>query len=359
MGIYQRDSPFWWLLLERPRQRPLRESTGIPIDGGSPEGSKATRELAQKAYATRMSDIARLRFKLPNTQQGRTFKAHREWYALHVTTRKRAIRSETSMLLTLGRYFDARDLRDIDQRLVREWRTWRLKSVSDSTVSREEALLKNMMTTAVPAYLDANPLFGLARLRVPDTDTRILTPEEETALLKALTVPEDRALVLCALDTLLRLSNVKALTRRQDHGTHLFSDTKTHAIRIPVSTRLRAALDDLPMSGPYYFPSYAKRSPNRVGAMFVAACERADIRTGREDGGVSFHCLRHTGASRMLAAHVDVKTVMRIGGWKSLTVLNRYLHPTDAAAQEAVNLIAGHAPRTPKAVKPKKSRRSA
>lgn len=317
------------------------------------------RELAQNAYATRMADIARLRFKLPSAQPGRTFKAHREWYALHVTPRKRGIASETSMLLGLGRYFDARDLRDIDQRLVREWRTWRLKTVSDATVSREEALLKNMLTTAVPTYLDTNPLFGLARLRVPDTDTRILTPAEETALLKVLTVPEDRALVICALDTLLRLSNVKALTRRQDHGTHLFSDTKTTAIRIPISIRLRIALDALPMTGPCYFPNYAKRSPNRVGTMFVAACTRAGIDTGRADGGVSFHCLRHTGASRMLAAHVDVKTVMRIGGWKSLTVLNRYLHPTDAAAQDAVNLIAGHATSTPPAEKPKKSRRSA
>lgn len=359
MGVYTRpDSPFFWLLLERPRQRPLRESTGIIVDGGSPDGHKAMRQLAQAAYAARMGDLARLRFRLPSNQ-ARTFKAHREWYATHVTSTKRAIRSETSMLKTLGHFFDARDLRDIDQKLAREWRTVRRRTVSDATIFREEALLKHILTTAVPTFLDANPLAGLSRLRVPDTDTRILTPDEETRLLAALHTSEDRALILCALDTLLRLSNAKGLTRKQDHGAFLFSDTKTDAIRIPASTRLRAALDALPMAGAAFFPSYAPHTTHRVAKMFLAACARASIPTVRGDGGISFHCLRHTGASRMLAAGFDVKTVMRIGGWRNLTVLNRYLHPTDAVAQAAVNAIGGHASRTPPAGSGKKPRRSA
>jgi len=356
--IVRKDSKYFWLLLERPHQRPIRESTRIVKDGGSIQGDKDMRALAQQAYATRMADIARLRFKLPGTHQARTFKAHRDWYAEHVTPTKRGT-TETSMLKTVGKFFDAYDLRDIDQRLVREWRTLRLKTVSNASVVREEGLLKHVLTTAVPKYLEANPLAGFARLRVPDTDTRILTVDEERRLLKALTDPEEHALVVCALDTLLRLSNAKNLTRRQDHGAHLFSDTKTDAIRIPVSTRLRTALDALPMTGSSYFPYYAKRSQQRVAAMFLAACKRAEVKTGRAEGGVSFHCLRHTGASRMLAAGVDVKTVMKIGGWKNLKVLERYLHPTDEAAQQAVNQIAGHVPRTGPPKKAVKSKRSA
>jgi integrase len=58
-----------------------------------------------------------------------------------------------------------------------------------------------------------------------------------------------------------------------------------------------------------------------------------------EDRRRVFHCLRHTGASRMLAAGVDVKTVMEIGGWKNLAVMQRYLHPTDERKREAVNAI--------------------
>lgn len=346
MGVYTRDSPFYWMLLERPRQRPHRESTGIPIEGGSPAQNNELRRQAQAIYAARMVDLARLRFKLPTALTRRTFAQQRAWYADHVSPTKRGTVQERSMLRQLGRYFDRYELRDLDRPRAQEWRTWRRGQVSDATVTREESLLKHLLGLAVPTYLDANPLTGLTKLRVPDTDTRILSPAEEARLLKACRRPEDYAVVVCALDTLLRLTNTKNLTRRQDHGAYLFSDTKTDAIKIPISTRLRAALDALPMRGPSFFPSYAPHGASPLRKMFLAACRRARVATGRKTGGVSFHCLRHTGASRMLAAGVDVKTVMKIGGWKNLKVLERYLHPTDAAARAAVNRIATHAVRT-------------
>lgn len=347
MGIYtRRDSPFLWMLLERPHQRPIRASTLIPKDGGSPEQNKELRRQAQAIYAVRMTDLARGRFKLPTALTRRTFAEQRVWYAAHVSPTKRGTAKELSMFRQLAPYFDQYDLVQIDHARAREWRTWRLGTVSASTVRREEELLKHLLTTAVPKYLDANPLAKLPHLRVVGLDTRIFTPEEERRLLKKARTTEDRALLVCALDTLLRLSNARQLTRKQDHGTYLFSDTKTDAIRIPVSTRLRKALDALPMTGAAYFPSYAHKSNNPAVAMFLDTCRRAKVQTGRKTGGVSFHCLRHTGASRMLAAGVDVKTVMQIGGWKNLKVLERYLHPTDAAAQAAVNSIGNHGTRT-------------
>lgn len=340
MGIYQRpDSPFWWLLLERPRgQKSIREPTKVPLDGGSLAQTKESRRQAQAAYATRMADLARGTYGLQSVKPSRTFTAHREWYAAHVSTQKRGMTREVSMLRQLGAFFDAYALTAIDHELAREWRTWRLTTVSASTVRREEELLKHLLTTAVPKYLERNQLTGLRRIRVVDPDTRVLTVEEETRLLAVLD-GEDRALVIGALDTLLRLSNIAGLTRRQDHGTYLYSDTKTGAVKIPISRRFRAALDALPRDGTHYFPSYAGNA-RRVILMFGAACKRADVQTGRAAGGISFHCLRHTGASRMLAAGIDVKTVMEIGGWKSLTVLNRYLHPTEDRKQQAVNTIA-------------------
>lgn len=340
MGVYARpDSPFYWLLLERPGQRPIREATEIPKQGGSPEQQKELRRQAQQIYAARMADLVRQRYKLPSTLPIRTFKAQREWYATHVSAHKRGTTREVSMLKQLGAFFDSSGLTAIDQTLAREWRTWRLQTVSASTVRREEAILKHLLTTAVPTYLDRNPLQGLRRIRVADTDTRVLTRAEELRLLKALESAEDRALVIGALDTLLRLSNVALLRRRQDHRGYLFTDTKTGATKIPISARLRKALDQLPENGPHYFPTYASNTNNRVIRMFDAALRKAKIPTGRKTGGVSFHCLRHTGASRMLEAGVDVKTVMEIGGWKNLKVMERYLHPTDARKREAVNAI--------------------
>jgi integrase len=338
MGIFTRaDSPFYWVWIEG-AARP-RVNTKIPI-GATPALQRENRKLADQVYTALMGDRARARFRLPDpARDGRTFKTHREWYQTHVTPQKRGQVRELSMLTQLGAFFDASALAAIDTELALEWRTWRLQTVAAATVHREEAVLRHLLKTAVPKYIDHHPLLGTGRLRIAPTDTRILTTDEEDRLLAALKTDEDRALVTVALDTLLRLSNVAALSRSQDHGTYLFSDTKVGAVRIPISKRVRLALDRLNANrGAAYFPTYARR-PARAALMFTAALARADIATGRKTGGVSFHCLRHTGASRMLEAGADVKTVMEIGGWKNLRVMERYLHPTDAAKRRAVEAI--------------------
>ena len=61
--------------------------------------------------------------------------------------------------------------------------------------------------------------------------------------------------------------------------------------------------------------------------MFEARCRAVRIPFGRQVHGLTFHGLRHTGASRMLNQGVDIKTVAEIGNWKNLAVLQRYLHP--------------------------------
>jgi integrase len=135
---------------------------------------------------------------------------------------------------------------------------------------------------------------------------------------------------------------VATLQRDQDKRTHLvFLNTKAAPlVKVPVSRRLRRALARLPKNGPAYFASFHDTDPhkvrNRVIRRFTSLCEEANIPSGRKEAGISFHCLRHTGASRMLARGVDVKTVMQLGGWRNLEVLEKYLHPTDAQKKAAV-----------------------
>lgn len=339
MGVYRRkESPFWYCWLDGAAKP--RINTKIPI-GTTDADQRKSRRLAEQVYHALMADRARGRFGLARELPRRTFLEHRTWYAAHVSNVKRGTTRELSMLRQLGAYFDPLPLTAIDQTRVREWRAWRTSRVSVSTVRREEALLKHLLSTAVPTYVPENPLVGMTRVRVPETDTRVLSHDEEARILRALDGnPEGRALVLCALVTLLRLGNARALTRAQDHGTYLFSDTKHRSVRIPISTALRAALDALPNTGPQYFPTYAKDAHgNDAKRMFRAACVAAQVQTGRKTGGVSFHCLRHTGATRMLAAGVDIETVRQIGGWASLAILKRYLHPADEAKRAAVETI--------------------
>jgi integrase len=344
MGKYSRpDSPFWWLCLEQHAKPPKRERTLIPVDGGTPAQTKANAALAQQAYASRMLDLARHRYKLPGDKDAMAFAKWRAWYAENISTTKRNLIREQSMLRQLGHYFDDDALALIDTDAVLEWRTARAKDVAPGTVNRELALLKHLLSKAIPKHLDSNPALGVSKLRVPEVEVRLLTPAEETRLL-AVCTPEQAAVIICALDTLQRLSNVVGLRRAQDHGSYInVLNPKVTGYKVPVSVRLRKALDALPRDSVHYFPSlYSPTNElmrNRTGLMFQKLLERAGIPRFRKQGGLSFHCLRHTGASRMLARGVDIKTVQLLGGWRDITVLQRYLHPTDDARRKAVETV--------------------
>jgi integrase len=346
MGVVRRaDSRFWWLNLERPGQKSIRLSTKIPIVGADALQTKENRQLAESAYVSQMADLARRRFQLPTDKPLITFAKYRAWYLEHISIHKRSHSVEASILKTLGGHFDATALSDITIDMGTEWRTLRARQVMPSTVNREMALLKHLLSSAVPRYLDANPLKDLGPLRVTEQEPGILSQDEEARLL-AVTSPEEAAIILCALDTLQRLSSVAYLKRAQDHGAYLnFLNTKTtKATKVPVSKRLRLALDALPASDPYIFSGLhathtsAASVRSAVKKMFYRTCTQAGIQTGRS-GGLTFHCLRHTGASRMLERGTNIETVARIGGWANLEILRRYLHPSDAASIEAVETI--------------------
>jgi len=76
----------------------------------------------------------------------------------------------------------------------------------------------------------------------------------------------------------------------------------------------------------------------RLRTMLRRAIERAHI-DGR---GVSFHTLRHSIASRLVAANVDIKTVSTILGHStSRMLLERYAHESEARKRAAISAHTG------------------
>jgi integrase len=346
MGVVTRkDSPYYWLNLERPGLPPLRESTKL-LARGLPDPQLAeNRRLAQQIYQTRMGDMARSRHGIPVTTERATFATFAAWYLKHVTPEKRTAAREASAIKRLVSVLGRRPLDSISHETAVEYRTVRRKSVKAATVNREVDVLKSMLTAAVPRYLPANPLAGLKRLRARSAPPRLLTREEEARLL-AVVPPADAALLICALDTCLRLTDVVNLRRDQDRKTTLvIPDPKAEPYKVPVSSRLRAALDALPKSkSGYYFAQHhqgegARASQNSAIRMFQLACKAAKVPHGRPSG-VTFHCLRHTAATRALDAGATLRELMELGGWRDLKSVLRYTRAT-AADQALVDRMAG------------------
>jgi len=70
-----------------------------------------------------------------------------------------------------------------------------------------------------------------------------------------------------------------------------------------------------------------------IKTAFYAACRRANLKD------VTPHVLRHTFASRLVMNGADLRTVQELGGWKSMSMVERYSHLSDRHKAEAVELI--------------------
>ena len=353
MGVYIRqDSPFYWLLLERPGQKPLYEPTKIPHAARSAEVRKQQRQLAQDVYISRMNDLARRAHRLPATRTV-PFSAQVDWYEVNVLPTLRGADRERAALIHLRAFFGDDDLITLTPDRVHEYETHRLRQfvprtkrhVSARTVNREVGVLKQVLQSAVPRYFDVSPIRGVELLRVVKPKKRILEADEEARLLAAMR-PVDRAFYLVALDTLMRLSNVINLRRDEDKGTHFeLTDSKTGPYEVVISTRVRAALDALPEDGDYYFPHRRQAKNERdwrgaVRLMLKRACAKAGVPYGRAVGGITFHTgTRATGATRILRAGHDLKTLMEVGNWRDMRSAGEYLHSNRQLQRNAVNAI--------------------
>jgi len=347
MGVYERkDSKFWWMLIEGIDKR---LSTKIPI-GAKGEARKDSRREAEEIYRAAMGDLARKRFAIPDDRPARTFKAHAEWYRDHVSIHHKGGRRETSIVKTLITAFGDFALEQVTPTKIEEWKTARARTKAASTVNRELDVLKPLLSSAIPVYLERNPAGPVKRIAVRQfPPITILSPEAEDALLKVADI-EERALVLLGLDALLRLGDARKLEKAHDRGAYLdIVDPKTaRPYKVPVSPRLRLALNALAGGGGFYFGrKYAGRwQPMGEGTafdLFRELCVRAGVLAGRKVGGITFHSLRHTGATRAASA-VKLSVVQKLGGWSSLKQLARYDHPDDPEMIRAVEAIGARQP---------------
>lgn len=331
MGVVTRpNSKYFWMNLERPGAKPIRKSTKVLCRGLDPKRLRENRVLADKIYHVAMAELAQARAGVPVDRAHQTFRTYAAWYEAHVTVKKRTRDREASAIKRLVTFFGGYPLARVDRALVLEYRATR-EGVKNGTINREIDVLKAMLGEAVPTYLPVNPLLGLKRLRARAPEAQTLTREQEAAILKTQD-ERGRAVLICALDTMMRLGDLVKLTWAQDKGAYFdLYDPKGASYRPVISARLRAALDVLKAD-----PDRSARifrwlwDENAGKRWFTKACQRAKVPHGRPHG-VTFHGLRHTGATRfMQVPGATLTDLMAQGGWRDLKSVMRYQHVSGA-----------------------------
>jgi integrase len=203
------------------------------------------------------------------------------------------------------------------------------ETLAPASVNRLRDRLSGMFKRARRLGLVAvNPVKDIPKLREAGGRLAFLSPVGEDAVLTALPV-ERRPLVTLAVNTGLRWSEQARL-----HWLDVDLLTGFLTVRfgkngqarwVPLNRAARGALVDL--AGQRHHPGDpdelvcrgAYRTASREFVRAVRAAQATVRSAGREDeaarlDGVTWHALKHTFASRLVAAGVDLRTVQELGG---------------------------------------------
>ncbi len=209
-----------------------------------------------------------------------------------------------------------------------------------ATINRYLSALRRMLTLAVnDGKLLRHPMKGIKFF--PEAQQDRFYSEDEFLTIHQLMTPKAWQEVHFAIETCLRASEQFLL-----RWENVNFETKTLTIplsksnqtrRVPISDQALTLLRsfDSALESPWVFPHSSNamkhKNPYSAGEHFDGILRQAGILNA------TWHTLRHTGASRRLLAGVDLVSVSKILGHRSIQTTMRYLHLVQDHMASAIN----------------------
>lgn len=332
-GIYKRGNVYW-IRYAGLDGRIIRESSG------SEKYRAAETLLIRRRQGIKEG-------KAPEIKQIKncTFSELTEQYLVWAE-RQRSFRSKQGFVSQLNEKYGPLPLRRFNTMLVEQLQTERLqKGNKPSTVNRLLATLKHMFSKAVEwDMVEEETLKRIRKARLLQENNRrlrYLNRDECLDLINACNAHLG-PIVITALNTGMRKAEILGLRWDQvdlKHGFILLEITKNGGRRdIPINDTLRVTLQGIipRLDVPYVFcdPRNGKALQD-VKRSFATALRKAKLHD------FHFHDLRHTFASHLVMASVDITTVKELLGHKTLTMTLRYAHLAPSHRVNAVNILDG------------------
>ncbi len=337
-GIYQRGRTWWLDFVHRGDRHVVRI------------GSNINRTVAKEIAQVERGKILRGEAGIGKKRKDVSLeKATEEFLArAEANLKPNTVRGYRACLKQISQsaLFAGKRLGQITAWAVERYKQDRLKDGVRVRVNRELATLKALFNHCgeLGLYEGENPVDGVDFLPEPKTRLRYLEPEEEAGLLEVAREPlrsvilvgihaglriQAEALSLCWSDIDLKRGLLTVQAAYAKNGTNR---------TVPLNSVLQGALARLQATakgGERVFTSPRSGKPLRsIRNAFELAREKAGL-----GDDVTPHTLRHTFASRLAMAGVDLRTIQELGGWKTLALVERYSHLSPRHRAEAVERI--------------------
>jgi len=253
------------------------------------------------------------------------------------TNGKRSLRRDGCSIKALMSHFEYLKISQITPLHIENYKKKRLEEKKmPGTINRELACLKHMYTLAKKWKLTReNPVSEVKLLKEEKYKMEILSKVEAELLINAAT-EHLKPILIVALNTGMRRGEVLGL-RWSDIDFVNYNinvkNTKSGKDRtIPMNSLVVGALKKLDMSSEFVFPyPRRKNKPLKdVSHSLNTACHKVGIDKLR------FHDLRHTAATFMVQAGIDLVTIKEILGHSTVQMTMIYCHSSQESKRKAV-----------------------
>jgi integrase len=342
MGLCRRpQGKVWWMNFMYQGQQ-VRRSTGT-----------ADRRLAESILAKVRVQIIEGRFFETREETTRTFEELMDRYLTEHAARKSQPRHYQGYANSLTAFFGARTLAEITPKLIVEYKNWRYAAgLKPALINRELASMKKAFDLAVREWewCRENPVSRVSMERENNQRDRWLSVEEESRLLQAC-APCLYELVTFALHTGIRMGEIVELTWRGvdvsrrtvmvfrskngERRTIPVNETVLHLIKQKATGRQVSVITQADFSGDFVFHS-------KTGTALESGHLRRAFRLALSKVKIDdfhFHDLRHTFATRLVQAGVDLYKVQRLLGHKSPIMTQRYAHHYPESLRDGVEIL--------------------
>ncbi len=332
MGLYKRGKVWWMAISHQGKQ--IRRPTGT-----------SNRKLAEAILAKVTVKIFEGRFFDTLEENERTFEEMMERYQSDYVVKKASQRSYRGYIKNLIPFFGSVTLAEITPARIVGYKAKRYDDgVAPATINRELAVMKAAFNLAIREWewCRDNPVCKVSMEKENNKRDRWLTDEEEEKLMKV-SPPWLKEIVLFALHTGTRMGEILALTWE---GVSLFRRTVTvfHSKNgerrtIPINRIVLRLLKEKSRVRPiktnlvFYGRACTPIDDHNLRRAFRRAITAARIKN------LHFHDLRHTFATRLIQAGIEIYKVQRLLGHKSPIMTQRYAHHYPESLRDGVEIL--------------------
>lgn len=344
----------------------IRYSVNIMVDGQrihrviGRQSDGVTREQAERAIEKFRTNAREGRLDLPKGQKiHRSFaKAGTEYLTrLEETTGpgqkgfKDLPNKRRHIETYLTPYFGTKRADQISGFLVQHYTRHRLDSgAKQATVNRELSTLSHMMNRLVDwKWIKDEDRPKISKGDEPRKKIVILTDETAAALYNGAVADQDGItwlFVIIGLNSAMRHSEIMRIRwedidfdQRRIHLGEAKAGQRTQPISESLCTMLLKEKEQREDKTGWLFPANknAKKHPHRRD--MHDQFQRAVVRAKLDPSKVTPHVMRHTGITRLVKAGVDLPTIQKISGHKTLAMVLRYVHLSDQHIDRAMAAI--------------------